>query len=87
MMFETQNLFVKNTGDYTMYRIPGICVTPTGVVLAHTEARLGRGGDWDAIDIVMRRSFDMGKTWDDPQKIVFTNILFSKRKQCLALNA
>jgi len=70
MLFETQNLFVKNTGGYTMYRIPGICVTPNGVVLAHTEARFGRGGDWDAIDIVMRRSFDNGKTWDDPQKIV-----------------
>lgn len=70
MLFETQNLFVKNTGGYTMYRIPGICVTLNGVILAHTEARLGRGGDWDAIDIVMRRSFDNGKTWDDPQKIV-----------------
>ena len=34
-----------------MYRIPGICVTPGGVVLAHTEARYGRGSDWDAIDL------------------------------------
>jgi sialidase-1 len=70
MLFETQNLFMKNTGGYTKYRIPGICITPNGIVLAHTEARFGRGGDWDAIDIVMRRSFDNGKTWNDSQKIV-----------------
>ena len=53
-----------------MYRIPGICCTPNGVVLAHTEARLGQGKDWDAIDIVMRRSFDNGETWDAPRVTV-----------------
>lgn len=70
MLFEKNDLFVRDIGGYTMYRIPGICVTPSGVVLAHTEARFGRGGDWDAIDIVMRRSFDNGKTWDEARKIV-----------------
>jgi hypothetical protein len=40
-------------------------VTPNGVAIAHTEARFGRGGDWDAIDIVMRRSLDNGLTWED----------------------
>lgn len=68
--FQTSNLFRRDTGGYTTYRIPGICVTPTGVVLAHTEARYGRGGDWDAIDIVMRRSLDNGQTWGEPRKIV-----------------
>ncbi|MBZ0299762.1 MAG: glycoside hydrolase [Anaerolineae bacterium] len=53
-----------------MYRIPGLCMTPGGVALAWTEARHGRGGDWDDIDIVMRRSFDHGLTWDEPRRVV-----------------
>ena len=70
MIFERQDLFSRDTGAYTMYRIPGICVAPAGTVLAHAEARLGRGGDWDKIDIVMRRSYDNGATWDEPRKIL-----------------
>ena len=73
MLFETQNLFTRDTNGYSMYRVPGMCVTPGGVVLAHGEARVGRGGDWDANDIVMRRSFDNGKTWDEPRIIVDHN--------------
>ncbi len=69
-LFETIDLFTRDTGDYTMYRIPGLCVSPNGSVLAHTEARFGRGGDWDAIDIVIRRSFDHGLNWDEPRRIV-----------------
>ena len=53
-----------------MYRIPGLCVAPGGAALAHAEARLGRGGDWDKIDIVMRRSFDQGATWEAPRRIL-----------------
>lgn len=69
-LFETQNLFERGAGGYTMYRIPGLCMTSNGVALAWTEARFGRGGDWDSIDIVMRRSFDNGVTWDEPRRIV-----------------
>jgi threonyl-tRNA synthetase len=46
-LFTTTNLFERDSGGYTMYRIPGLCVTPGGVALAWTEARFGRGGDWD----------------------------------------
>ncbi len=70
MFMQRQDLFSRDTGGYTMYRIPGICVSPGGVVLAHAEARFGRGGDWDKIDIVMRRSFDQGATWDEPRQIL-----------------
>lgn len=69
-LYATTDLFERDTGGYTVYRIPGLCVTPGGVALAWTEARQGRGGDWDAIDIVMRRSFDCGATWDDPRCVV-----------------
>lgn len=70
MRFATQDLFARDSGGYTMYRIPGLCATPRGVVLAHTEARLGQGGDWDAIDLVMRRSRDNGQTWDEARVLV-----------------
>ena len=32
--------------------------------------RKNRGGDWDPIDILMRRSTDQGKTWEAPKTIV-----------------
>ena len=61
-----QDLFEARTGGYHVYRIPGLTVTRNGVVLAYTEARQGRGGDWDPIDIRMRRSEDGGLTWEPP---------------------
>ena len=69
-MFTTEDLFEARTGGYHVYRIPGLVVTPQGSVLAHTEARKGRGGDWDPIDIVMRRSTDGGSSWSEPYCVV-----------------
>ncbi|MEM7365260.1 MAG: sialidase family protein [Pseudomonadota bacterium] len=63
---DKQDLFEARTDGYHVYRIPGLLVTPSGVVIAHCEARQGRGGDWDPIDIVMRRSTDGGVTWEEP---------------------
>lgn len=60
-----QDLFEARAGGYRVYRIPGLVATPGGVVLAYCEARRGRGGDWDPIDICMRRSLDGGETWQD----------------------
>jgi sialidase-1 len=62
-------LFQSNTGDYALYRIPGLVVTAKGTVLAYCEARRTGKTDWDAIDILLRRSTDGGKTWSNPQKI------------------
>lgn len=61
-----QNLFEARTNGYHVYRIPGLVTTPAGTVLAYTEARKGLGGDWDPIDIRMRRSTDGGQTWGAP---------------------
>ena len=38
-----------------------------GTVLAWCEARK-KGGDWDAINILLRRSTDVGKTWSAPKQ-------------------
>lgn len=69
-MLEQQPLFSARTGGYHIYRIPGVLCTPRGVVLATTEARKGSGGDYDDIDILLRRSLDGGRTWEPPRKVV-----------------
>ncbi|MCL5999007.1 MAG: glycoside hydrolase [Chloroflexi bacterium] len=68
-MLEKTLIYTANTDSYHLYRIPGLLVTPRGVVLATAEARRGRGGDWDANDVVMRRSLDGGITWE-PSRLV-----------------
>jgi sialidase-1 len=65
-LFKTERLFQGATGGYNIYRIPGIIVTKKGTILAYTEARRTNGGDWDTIDIVMRRSTDGGATFSPP---------------------
>lgn len=62
---EKQELFEARTAGYHVYRIPGLLVTKSGVVVAHCEARKGTGDDWDPIDICMRRSTDGGRSWDE----------------------
>jgi sialidase-1 len=63
-------LFQARTRGYWNYRVPGILCTRSGVVLATAEARRGRGGDWDGNDVVLRRSFDRGLTWEPPTVVV-----------------
>jgi len=63
------DVFVSGTSGYGIYRIPGMIVTPKGALLAYAEARKTTGSDWDAIDIVARRSEDSGRTWSALQVI------------------
>jgi len=59
-------LFEGGQGGYELYRIPGIIVTRAGTVLAYAEARKFTGGDWDTIDIQLRRSTDGRRTFSAP---------------------
>jgi sialidase-1 len=63
---EKTTLFEGGQGGYKLYRIPGIVVTKNGTILVYCEARKFTGGDWDTIDVEMRRSTDGGKTFSDP---------------------
>jgi sialidase-1 len=67
---EKQNLFEARTNGYWTCRIPGIAVTKSDIVLVTTEARPGRGGDYDFNDVLMRRSTDGGKTFGPIVKLV-----------------
>ena len=53
---------------YKLYHIPGVVETAGGTVLAWGEARK-KGGDWDDIHVLLRRSTDDGRTWSEPQSI------------------
>src|SRR5687768_16601339 len=63
------DLFEARKDGYAIYRIPGLVVTTKGTLLAYCEARKSDRGDWGAIDILLRRSTDGGKTWEARQHI------------------
>ncbi len=63
-LFTTSDIFQAGQDGYHVCRVPGLLVTAAGTVLATTEARRGHGGDWDANDILLRRSPDGGQTWE-----------------------
>jgi sialidase-1 len=65
---EKMDLFTAGDGGFKIFHIPGIAVTARGTVLAWCEARK-KGGDWDQIEILLRRSTDGGKTWSESQSI------------------
>ena len=63
-------VFRDGVGAYRHYRIPSLVTTPSNVVLALAEGRMQKN-DHGWVDIVLRRSFDGGKTWS-PMSVVRT---------------
>ena len=63
------DLFSGGVGGYHTYRIPSVVVAPDGSILAFCEARRNTGGDFDDIDLMLRRSQDNGATWTEMEVI------------------
>jgi len=64
------DVFVRGGEGVFLYRIPALAVTTKGAILALCDARIERGDDLpNNIDLVLRRSFDLGETWTPSQKI------------------
>lgn len=61
--------FRAGEGGYVIYRIPAIWWMPKSPLLAFAEGRAGGRRMAGDIDIVLRRSFDNGQTWE-PMQIV-----------------
>ncbi len=78
------DLFEAGKGGYAIYHIPGVAVTAKGSVLVWCEARK-KGGDWDKIDILLRRSTDNGETFDEPKRIADVKGPLSKNPFALRL--
>lgn len=69
-MATSVQIFEAEKGGYAHYRVPAIVVSPAGTVMVVTEARASERGDWGLQDILMVRSRDGGRSWDEPRKIV-----------------
>ena len=61
-------VFISGTG-YPEYRIPAMCLTTNGTVIAVADGRQGNGDIPNPLDCVCKRSFDNGNTWDAIQVI------------------
>jgi sialidase-1 len=68
---EPEQLAVFEAGKdgYHTYRIPALIVSPKGVLLAFCEGRKGGRGDTGDIDLLLKRSFDGGRTWRETQTV------------------
>ncbi len=66
---EHVDVFVSGAQDYHTYRIPALLVTPKGTLLAFCEGRKQGRGDAGDIDLLLKRSFDDGKTWSAAQVV------------------
>jgi sialidase-1 len=62
-------LFVRGESGYHTYRIPALLTGSRGTLLAFAEARKNSGSDAGDIDLVLKRSVDLGKTWSAMQVI------------------
>jgi sialidase-1 len=64
-----QALFTSGEGGYHTYRIPALVTTTKATLLALCEGRKKGRGDSGAIDLLLRRSTDGGKTWGKAQVV------------------
>jgi sialidase-1 len=67
---EQIDVFARGQDGYHTYRIPAVVVTTKGTVLAFCEGRKNNQSDHGDVDLVLKRSFDGGKTWG-PQQLVY----------------
>jgi sialidase-1 len=65
-----QAIFVSGENGYHTYRIPALAVTNGGTLLAFCEGRKNSRRDTGDIDLLVKRSEDLGETWSE-QKIVW----------------
>ncbi|HWG44353.1 MAG TPA: CocE/NonD family hydrolase [Gemmataceae bacterium] len=66
---EQAPVFLSGRDGYHTYRIPSLLVTKKGTLLAFCEGRKKGGGDAGDIDLLLKRSFDGGKTWAKTQVV------------------
>ncbi len=62
-------VFTAGTDGYHSYRIPALIATKKGTLLAFCEGRKNGLSDTGAIDLLLKRSADGGKTWGKTQVV------------------
>lgn len=66
-----QVLATRGIGGYRQYRIPALALSSSGTVLAAYDGRPNLDDLPNTIDLLLRRSFDDGRTWE-PQQVIRT---------------
>jgi len=66
-MYKQTKLFISGEDGYHSYRIPALAVSNDGTILAFCEGRRNSRSDSGDIDIVLKRSFDNGQSWQPTQ--------------------
>src|SRR5437763_5845091 len=66
---EQQPVFEAGKDGYHTYRLPDAIVSLKGTLLAFCEGRKAGRGDAGDIDLVLKRSFDGGRTWRATQLV------------------
>jgi sialidase-1 len=86
--FPTTDVWHFNFGGYTHYRIPSLCMTPGGRLLAFAEARHSRPSrtwEWeydlvkDEVNCLMKYSDDNGLNWSEPQTVIDLGTCYEAR--------
>lgn len=76
------DVFEKKKDGYRNYRIPSLLATKDSVLLAFAEGRANLL-DHSENDIVLKRSFDNGKTWNDLQVVAEDSTNALNNPQCV----
>jgi sialidase-1 len=63
------DVFISGEKGYHTYRIPAVIVSTRGTLLAFCEGRKNSRSDTGDIDLLLRRSFDGGRTWQPAQLV------------------
>ncbi|CJW66402.1 sialidase A (neuraminidase A) [Streptococcus pneumoniae] len=71
-IFESGRNGKPNKDGIKSYRIPALLKTDKGTLIAGADERRLHSSDWGDIGMVIRRSEDNGKTWDD--RVTITNL-------------
>jgi sialidase-1 len=66
---QLEDVYVAGEGAYHTYRIPSIIATRNGTLLAFAEGRRAGAGDAGDIDLVVKRSVDLGASWSETRVI------------------
>ncbi len=64
------DVFVSGRRGYHSYRIPSVIMTTDGTLLAFCEGRKNSRADHGDIDLLLRRSSDLGSSWS-PIEVVY----------------
>jgi sialidase-1 len=63
-------LYSQGDAGYHTFKIPTMITADNGTILAFAEARMDNQEDWGKMDIVVRKSYDLGQTWEPLEVVV-----------------